>query len=180
MDLTPEAWEMLLARLDADRDEAGRKYVALRRKLVKFLGLWGCNRPEDQADEAMGRTAGKIGGGAAIGNLNGYALGVARLVYKENVREEISQRTAMRRRPAEAGMDGAEEERRRNCYRRCLNRLSADDQDLIVSYYRGRTAPDRDQLAEQMGLTLNALRVSAFRIRQRLGHCLEECLKQQA
>jgi hypothetical protein len=83
MDLTLEALDMLLARLDADREEAGRKYVALRRKLVKFLGLWGCTCPEDQADEALGRTAGKIRGGEDIGNLNSYALGIAHLVYKE-------------------------------------------------------------------------------------------------
>jgi len=58
--LTQAAFDMLLARLDADRDEAGRKYVELRRKLVKFLGLWGCSYPDDQADEAIGRTARKI------------------------------------------------------------------------------------------------------------------------
>jgi len=178
-ELTQAAFDMLLGRLDSDREEAGKKYEELRRKLVKFVGFWGCRRTEDLADETITRTASKIFAGETIENLNGYILGIARLAYKEMVRGEISQRKAMNRKPPEDGVSQAEEERRQKCYEQCLKRLPAEEQDLILKYYRGSKAPDREKLAKQMGISLNLLRVSAFRIRRKLGDCLQECLKQQ-
>jgi DNA-directed RNA polymerase specialized sigma24 family protein len=180
MDLTPGGLDLLLARLNADRDEAARKYVDLFRKLARFLALWGCSRPEEQADEALARTAEKMRAGAEIENLNRYTLGVAHLVYKESVRSEISQRNALKERSSEAKKDQSYEERRARCYAQCVKGLSSEDQDLIVRYYRGSQPPDREKLAKQMGISLNVLRVSAFRIRQKLGLCLNECVKQQS
>jgi len=179
-ELTQAAFDMLLTRLDSDRDEAGKKYVDVRRKLVKFLGFWGCSCPEDQADETIGRTARKIFEGEPIENLNGYLLGTARLVYKETVREEISQRNAMSQKPPEDDRNQAEEERRQKCYKQCLRGLPAEEQHLMVRYYQGSKPPDREKLADQVGISLNLLRVSAFRIRKKLGNCLQECLKVQS
>jgi DNA-directed RNA polymerase specialized sigma24 family protein len=180
MDLTRDAFDKLLARLDSDRDEAGRKYVELLRKLARFLGYWGCSAPPDQADDALARTAAKIQAGEPIENLQRYTLGVAHLVYKESVRDEMNQRDAMKERPSEAKLDQGDEERRARCYGRCWRALPSADQDLIIKYYRGRRAPNREKLAHQMGISLNLLRVSAFRIRQKLGRCLEECLEKHA
>jgi DNA-directed RNA polymerase specialized sigma24 family protein len=177
MDLTPEAFDKLLASLDSDRDEAGRKYVDLLRKLARFLGYWGCSAPQDQADDALSRTAARIVAGEQIENLQRYTLGVAHLVYKESVRHEISRRNAMK--PAEENTDQAAEERRARCYARCFHGLPSEEQELITRYYSGHKAPDREALAKHRGISLNSLRVSAFRIRQKLARCLEECLKQQ-
>jgi DNA-directed RNA polymerase specialized sigma24 family protein len=177
MDLTTEAFNSLLARLDSDRDEAGRKYVDLLRKLTRFLGYWGCAAPPDQADDALSRTAARILAGEPIEHLQRYTLAVAQLVYKESVRHEINRRNAIQ--PAEAETDQAAEECRARCYARCFRGLSSQDQDLITRYYSGPKAPDRETLAKQRGISLNSLRVSAFRIRQRLARCLEECLQQQ-
>lgn len=178
--LTQAAFDMLLARLDADRDEAGRKYVELRRKLVKFLGLWGCSYPDDQADEAIGRTARKIFEGERIEKLNAYMLGIASLIYKETVRDEISQRNAMSQKPPADDTNQAEEARRQKCYQQCLRGLPAEDRDLMVRYYYGAKPPDREKLAAQIGISLNLLRVSAFRVRTKLRNCLQECLKLQS
>lgn len=176
-ELTQAAFDLLLARLDVNRDEAGKKYVELRRKLVKFLGLWGCSYPDEQADEAICRTARKILEGERIEKLSAYMLRVANLVYKETVREEISQRNAMLQKPPEDDTNEAEEERRQECYERCLRRLPAQERSLVVRYYQRSKPPDREELADQMGISLNLLRVSAFRIRTKLGNCLQECLK---
>ena len=176
--LTQAAFDMLLAQLDSDREAAGKKYEELRRKLVKFFGFWGSRYPEDLADKAITTAARKISEGEAIGNLNGYMLGTARLVFKENVRDEVSAREALSRKPSEAHVNQAKEEQRRSCYQQCLDGLPADQQDLIVRYYRGSEVPDRDKLAAQMGISLNLLRVSACRIRKKLGDCLQQCLQQ--
>jgi DNA-directed RNA polymerase specialized sigma24 family protein len=177
-ELTQAEFDMLLAEFDSDRDEAGKKYVEVRRRLVKFLGLWGCSDPDEQADEAMSRTARKIFEGERIEKLNAYLLGTANLVYKETVREEISQRNAMSLKPPQE--NHAEEEGRQKCYKRCLRGLPAEEHDLMLRYYQWPKPPDRIKLADQMGISLNLLRVSAFRIRKKLGDCLQECLKLQS
>jgi len=179
-ELTQAAFDMLLARLDSDREEAGKKYEAMRRKLVKFFGFWGSQFPEDQADEAISRTARKICEGEDVQNLNGYVLGIARLVYKEMVKEKIRRRDELKRRPQDGPVEAEpDEERRQKCYEQCLRALPAEDRELIVSYYQGHRAPDRERLAANLGTTLNSLRVNAFRIRKRLGKCLQNCLGQQ-
>jgi DNA-directed RNA polymerase specialized sigma24 family protein len=176
--LTQAAFDLLLAQLDPDRDTAGKKYEELRRKLVKFFGFWGSRHPEDLADKTITTAARKLLEGETIENLNGYMHGTARLIYKETVRDEVGTREAMSRKPSDTRANQAKEEQRRSCHQRCLRRLPADEQDLIVRYYQGPKAPDREGLAAQMGISLNLLRVSAFRIRKKLRDCLQQCLQQ--
>jgi len=123
------AFDMLLARLDPDREEAGRKYHELRRKVTKFLGLWGPSFPEDYADESLDRTAKRIFEGEDIQNVGAFVLGVARLVYKEMVKKEIRERDALEqlRHAPTTTRDPIEEEKRLTCYERCLGALPADD-----------------------------------------------------
>jgi DNA-directed RNA polymerase specialized sigma24 family protein len=63
------------------------------------------------------------------------------------------------------------EEVRDACLNRCLAELSAKDRDLIVAYYVG-TGRDRivgrARLAAALGLSENALRLRAQRLRDRL------------
>jgi DNA-directed RNA polymerase specialized sigma24 family protein len=180
-ELTQTAFDMLLLRLDPDPEEAGKKYETLRRKLVMLFGFWGSHFPEDQADEAISRTARKILEGQDIKNLNGYVLEIARLVHKEMVKIEITRRVVLKQRQQDGAVeaDQADEERRQRCYTQCLESLPAEDRALIVSYCQGRGAPDRERLAAQLGMPLNSLRVSAFRIRRKLGNCLRNCLGKQ-
>ena len=59
--MTQESFDSLLAWLDADRERAGRRYEEIRRRLIKILACRGCHDPEDLADEAINRVAGKVG-----------------------------------------------------------------------------------------------------------------------
>jgi DNA-directed RNA polymerase specialized sigma24 family protein len=184
-ELTRGAFDMLLARLDPDRDEAGRKYDELRRKLTKFFGLWGCSSPEEYADESLDRTARKIFEGEDVKNLNGFVLGVARLVHKEMVKREIRERNAVEglQRVSTAGRDPGGDEKRLRCYEHCLTSLPADDRNLFVTYYQGEgrmRARQREALRLQLDITLNLLRVRAFRVRKSLARCVRKCLGQQS
>ena len=44
--LTPELFEQLLDWLNPDREQAGRDYEALRRRLIKLFTCRGCSDPE--------------------------------------------------------------------------------------------------------------------------------------
>ena len=78
--LTQEAFDQLLAALDADRERAGHQYEIVRRKLLKFFEFHGSDAPEEHADETINRVARKLAEGERVENFNGYCLGVARRV----------------------------------------------------------------------------------------------------
>jgi hypothetical protein len=184
-ELTQAAFDMLLAQLDPDREEAGRKYDEIRRKLIKFFGFWGCSAPEDYADESLDRTARRIFEGEDVENANGFVLGVARLLHKEMVKREIRERNAVEglRRALPERRDPSDEEKRLTCYEHCLSALSSDDRNLFVRYYQGEgrmRIRQREELRLQLDITMNSLRVRAFRIRKSVAHCVRKCFGRQS
>jgi DNA-directed RNA polymerase specialized sigma24 family protein len=179
-ELTREAFDLLLARLDPDRNTAGEKYEAVRRKLVKFLAWWGSEFPEDHADETINRVTRKVLAQVEILDINKYFVGVARLVYAEHVKERVRKREALAAQLPAAGEHPEQREARFECYERCLQTLPEPNRDLVIKYYQqggGSKANVRQELAEQMGIQLNLLRIRAFRIRSTLKDCVRECLR---
>jgi len=70
-------------------------------------------------------------------------------------------------------------EQRLDCLERCLDQLSPNDREVIRTYYTGDTGikiQNRRQLAESLGIPINALRIRALRIREKLEDCVETCL----
>jgi len=184
-ELTRETFDLLLARLDPDRNSAGLKYEEARRKLVKFLGWWGSDYPEELADETINRVARKILVGEAIVDINKYFVGVARLVYAEHVKERVRNRqtlAALAQRPA-TDEPPEHREARFECYERCLQTLPEAKRDLVIKYYQeggGSKASVREELAKRMGIQLNLLRIRAFRIRNTLKDCVRDCLRRRS
>lgn len=179
--LTQAAFDLLLARLDPDRQEAGRKYESLRRKLIRFFALWGSSSPEVCADESLDRTARRLCEGTDVKSLNGFVLGVARLVHKEVVKNEIRERNVVEglRRAYTSDPDPEQQEQRLRCYESCLNITPLDDRNLLLKYYEGEGVVrmrQREQMGIQLDMSMNSLRVRAFRIRKRMRGCLHKCL----
>lgn len=192
--MTQAGFDLLLSQLDPDRDHAGERYESLRRKLIKFLGWWGCEDGENVADQALDRVAGKLLEGEPVRDLSGYLMGVARLIFKEYVKDQVKLRTTVERikhspapvsYPSHEQVDKGDnhEEVRYECYENCLGQLSSDSRDLVMRYYRiqeGNKASKREALSAELQIPLNLLRVRAFRIRQKLGDCFKNCLKNRA
>src|SRR5215469_15865430 len=88
-ELTPAALEALLVALDRDRVTASEKYELLRQRLAKFFAWRSVTDADERADETLNRVARNLESGEAVRDLNSYALGVARLVALETVREEV-------------------------------------------------------------------------------------------
>lgn len=183
--ITPEAFECLLASLDADREQAGQKYVRLRLKLVKYFEWRGAAFPDREADVTINRVARRIAEGQEIHNLNAYAHGVARLVFSEWRRAYQKEREAFGSAPPveaqepEAGLDA---EAQSACLDRCLRALPEETRALILGYYeeeKGRKIERRKRLAARLGIPLNALRIRAHRIRVGLEACMHECVGQR-
>jgi DNA-directed RNA polymerase specialized sigma24 family protein len=191
-DLTREAFDALLARLDSDRERAGEKYESARQVLIEFFEARGCQPAAEYADEALNRVARKIAEGEEVRDVRKYLYGVARLLLLEfsrgSVRESVSLDSAL---PALAVVGRDEEgERRRDeresrlaCLEACMKSLPAESREFIAEYYReerGLRIEPRRELARRLGITLRALRLRAYRIRARLDDCVRDCLNRRA
>ena len=184
--LTQEAFNRLLASLDADCEQAGQKYERIRLKLIHYFAWRGTTFPEAEADETINRVAQKIEAGEEIKNLNAYFYGVARLVLAESLRIREKEQEAIKRAPlAEVPYkdDDSDSARRRVCLAHCLRRLPEESRDLIIEYYQdeqGKKIKRRKDLASRLDIPVNALRIRAHRIRTGLEMCVKECLGKHA
>ena len=173
----------LLACLDSDREQAGSAYEQLRKKLLKFFEWRGCPFPEDNADETLNRVARRIQEGVEIKNFQSYLLGTARFVLQESFRRPEQGQINLEQISSPANKETADQndsETRLRCLEKCLRELPDESQQLISSYYEEYISKKkkRQQLANQMGIPMNALRIRVHRIRIRLEQCVEICAKQ--
>jgi len=73
-----------------------------------------------------------------------------------------------------------ENDRLLECLNRCLEKLPPESIDLITRYHQGGEVPDKErrkELAQSLGIPLNALRIRAYRIRAAIEECVKKCLE---
>ena len=162
-ELDRAGWEALLGALDPDRDLAGQKYEELRRRLINLFAWEQCDAPDNLADEVLNRLARKVMEGAVIPHLDRFAFGIARIVIQEQMRAQRKQETAVRELQAGARQAG-QDWTTLDAMQACLNGLADDRRELIERYY----TEDRAALARKLGISVNALRNRAMRIREEL------------
>jgi DNA-directed RNA polymerase specialized sigma24 family protein len=185
-EFTASALERLLGRLDAEPDRAAEAYEALRTTLIRFFDWRGAHFPDECADETINRLARRLDEGAEVDDPRGYALGIARLVLMERSRspqlrqDELDEQTAAPA-PAQAGSDP--HPRLHDCLDSCLAGLPVESRTLILEYYQDQRRLKIDRrvrLASELGLTAQALRSRAQRVRDRLERCVRGCAGRQA
>lgn len=178
--LTQEAFDRLLLWLDPNRDEAGKKYEIIRTRLIKIFTCRGCTEADELADETINRVTRKVGaiGEGYVGDPALYFYGVAHKVHLEYLRKRpLPPQPPTYTGPAE------EDEQEYDCLESCMQRLQPKQRELILEYYQDdkRAKIDhRKQLAQKMGIALNALRIRAHRIRTMLQQCVQNCLEESA
>jgi DNA-directed RNA polymerase specialized sigma24 family protein len=118
-----------------------------------------------------------------------YCYIVARFVFMEHLRETQRDGVLATELRQESHADdlaafGAEEERkmkeqRLNCLEQCLSKLESLSREIITRYYVGKARvkiEHRRELAEELGITINALSIRACRIRDKLEACVRQCV----
>lgn len=178
-----EAFDQMLAWLDSDRERAGQKYEEIRCGLIKIFVCQGCSDPEGLADETIDRVIHKVPEIAPnyAGNPALYFSGVARYILLE-YKNRIAQLRLLPSVPPKQIEEDEDIEREYECLDSCIERLTPSNRELILEYYREEKRAmieNRKRLAERMGVTPNALRVRADRIRNSLEKCVANCLKQK-
>ena len=175
-ELTRNSLDRLLQWLHPEREEAGRVYEQIRRKLIKIFTVRGCDCPEELADEAIDRVVGKVD--QVVRGYQGdpslYFYGVARNV----LREYRKTRRFIAFSPPQLSTEMIQPEL--DCLDACLERLLSKSRDLLIEYYQddGRTRIERRRaIAGCMGLEPNALRIRVHRIRSIVSDCTIDCLQ---
>ena len=183
-ELNEVALSRLLAAFSDYHEEAGEKYLLLRRNLVRYFEVRGINSAEFAADEVINRLAKKLEAGEEFENINTYALGVARL-HSLELRRSPEQRTSNElpeQIDSKSEPETSEHEEKLSCLDDCLSNMSGEKKDLIVGYYRGERREkieNRRKLSEELGIPANALRSRAVRLRAKLESCITKCLQKK-
>ena len=179
-ELNSDAFEALLGWLAPDREEAGKRYEEIRRRLIRIFACRGCGESDILADETINRVARKVDELVATyeGDPGLYFYGVANKIHLEQLKKA--------RRPVTEWHETKEEEDFEpefECLDRCMDKLSMDNRDLVLKYYdheKDAKIEQRRHLAATLNIGLNALRIRAHRIRIMLYQCIKGCLDQSS
>jgi DNA-directed RNA polymerase specialized sigma24 family protein len=193
--VTQASFDRLLLQLDPDRESAGKRYLQIREKLSKFFQWRGCTTPGDLADRTIDRVARRIDEGAEIRSgdvylfFHGVAVNVLREYWKqaqkvqEKPLDEAPEVQHAAENPVETKVREGAQEHRLECLDSCVHKLPAQQLMLITEYHQGQGGvkiAKRNELAKQLGIPLNALRIRAYRIRGELETCISECVERQS
>jgi DNA-directed RNA polymerase specialized sigma24 family protein len=189
--LTLRAFHRLLDWLDEGADSEGQRYLEVRRRLVAYFDRKNCPAPDELTDETLNRVARRLEEEGAIESEAPakYCYTVARYVFMEHLR--VTQKgnallDGIRRQPvvnnpaaSEADDENELKEKRLNCLEQCMSKLELPSREIISRYYVGKERvkiENRRALAEELGITLNALSIRACRIRDKLEACVRRCV----
>jgi DNA-directed RNA polymerase specialized sigma24 family protein len=180
----PASFDALLAALDPDREAAAHKYEDLRQRLMRVFRVWGSAAPDRDTDITIDRVAVKLAGGEGIRNQNPYVYfyGVAKFVFKEQLRARSKEQTLDVEPPAPSPAADESSERRAGCLDQCLGGMKPDAQSNILDYYdlqeRARIER-RKNMADRLGISMPALRIRMQRERDRLRDCVIRCMRNE-
>ena len=173
--MSQESFEGLLDWLDPNREQAAVKYERVRGGLINYFIFRAPCDAEDLADETINRVSSRLGEIELQpnGERTRYFYGVARKVQMEYLRRKTPQP------PAEPPVDSERVEVEFRCLEECISKLSPENRKLVLRYYQAdgrQKIEQRKQLADELGIAPNALRIRAYRIRVALQKCLEKCV----
>lgn len=181
--IPPKSFDEILVWLNPDRDEAANIYVQLRYDLTKIFTWNRCPDPDGLTDEVFDRVARKVHD--VRQNFEGdpklYFYGVARNLIKESPKR-IKKHVSLEDTDLPALEAAVEDESARmceDCLNSCLQQLKPEKKDLILRYYakeKQAKIDHRTEMARQLGISVETLRVRVHRIRGTLEECIERCL----
>lgn len=191
--LTKLAFTRLLEWLDDGIDSHGERYLDMRRRLVSYFERRNRPAADELADETFNRIARTLEQAGTIETKPParYCYVVARFVLLEDFRRDRRQVPLDKPRRIDlalariAPLDSDErvvQEHRLDCLDRCLEEMRPDQRDVAIEYYRagqGQRIERRRQLATRLGISMNALGIRAYRIREALMTCVEGCRQER-
>lgn len=183
---TADSFRRFLVFLDNGTESNGASYIEMQRRLVGYFARKGCAAPEELADETLNRVLRRLDeeGSIDVDTPAHYCYITARFVFLEQTRSvrlnNVDEVTIDRR--ARLNTTDTDElqkkEKMLECLDECTSKLDDRNRDLILGYYFGNERVkirNRASMAENLGISLNALSIRACRIRRTLESCVGKC-----
>jgi DNA-directed RNA polymerase specialized sigma24 family protein len=173
--LHEDAFRRLLAWLDEGTDSGGLRYLEMRERLVSYFDRRNCPLPDDLADETLNLVARRLEEEEKLDAAPAhFCYLTARFVLLESLREPGREAKPL---PEDVAVTFSSDEDGQllDSLEQCLQELAASDRALILEYYEGQRRVKierRRELAERLGISMNALAIRATRIRTKLERCL--------
>lgn len=167
-------FDRLFQLLESDAQSVEEGFRQCRFKLIKFFAWRRCEDPENLADETISRLLKNVQSGQEISSDNpySYVYAIATNVFREYIRAKQKDLALVAIDEAQGiGITAAEDD----CQRRCMEKLPNEKRELLARYYLDDE--DREVIAKESSLSLNALRLQVHRIKHGLKRCVEECRK---
>ncbi len=182
-DLDKTALHALLDAIGASPAEAGEAYEDLRERLIRFFRWNHCPFPEELADTALDRLADKLHRGSEpIQSPARFAAGIARmLLLEQRAKETREKKMLLWLSWFYAHRSSGEDENQLydDALCHCMNGLTNENRELLARYYSGDGSErirNRQALAAELGIAMNALRNRALRLRDTLESCMSRYL----
>ena len=146
--------------------------------LIRFFRWNHCLFPEELADIALDRLADKLSRGAEpILFPARFVAGIARMLLLEQRAKETREKRMLlwlSWSHEHRGQSDGEKQLYDDALNHCLDCLTGDNRQLLERYYSGDGSDrirNRQTLAAQLGIAINALRNRALRLRDSLENC---------
>ncbi len=183
--LTPESYPRLYEFLDPrDRRAAMQELEKIRVQLTRMFQSYGADDPEVLAHDTIDRAAVQCEKltGPCVGPPFPFFRAFAKHVFQESLRERYRTQPLPLCLPApEPDLEDQEnKELMDRCLEQCLASFSDANRELVLGYYLGEKRAKiehRKELAEQLKVPLNALRIRVCRLRAVLRKCVLECVE---
>ena len=180
-----DTFRRLLEWLDENENSDGQKYLVMRGRLVNFFDRKNCLNAEILADETLDRVARRLEEEGTIAGETParFCYITARFVFLENLRSGEQKNVPLDETAENAAFSGDADERENKekllvCLDQCTAKLDQSSRDLINAYYFGEERvkiENRRALAQNLGISANALTIRACRIRDKLETCVRDC-----
>jgi RNA polymerase sigma factor (sigma-70 family) len=184
-EINSESFQRFLAWLDVEPELAGKRYHEIHTKLIKIFQYRGCHKAEELADETINRVIRRVDeiSNEYVGDPALYFYGVANYVYQEYLKHQRVEAIPIpedQRASNPLIEEETEKEERMECLDKCLLKLTVEERELILEYYKEEKQEKIDKrkgLSEKQQVSLVTLRKRTQRIRQKLKDCISNCLK---
>ncbi len=183
-DLLPENFNDLLSWFSDNRETAGEKYEEIRNGLIRFFYFKGCSDAEDLADEAINRVATKL----PVLNLStntkpinlfyGFASKIYLEYFNRIKKQEIEFNPDIHSHFTAKEFSSDPEDTNQKCLNECLEKLPADDKNLMISYFcpeKAEKIENRRKLSEKLQMNMGAIHTKIHRLKKILRKCIEKC-----
>ncbi len=180
---TQENFDLLLAKLHPDREQAGEEYLLLWNRLLLFFQARRCPIADELTDQSLTRVSEKLEPNQEIKNIRAYSMSVAKFIWLEYLAKNkphvsLDDPEASVPETPVPPAPVIETKQNNRCLERCLRQLPEEEARLYVEYFihDDRSNIDyRRDMASARNISQQALRLRIMRIRLKLLECLEAC-----